>query len=277
MATSKKPPKKKLPTGPTKGDLLSRMGVNKQPEPIKPAPTLVEDSPHPPESDVAPVEVEPISAVPAFAESLQEPIPIPVLAAASISEDPLPDADPWPEPPPDPVEVEEMASPALSPQIHRAEWTRPAVRVVATQRLSDSGTESLLLSPTSARLNNSNGNGVHKSTHPRQTLQLDPLPPPSTPVMPDPREALDAQLGLQKLTLKCSADMLEKLGSLQNSTGLPGEILVEVLVDHWEQLPKSVQQDCLMQAHRIRVERLVISQNHTIATIEQLLNEQNLS
>jgi hypothetical protein len=100
----------------------------------------------------------------------------------------------------------------------------------------------------------------------------------------DPREALDAQLGLQKLTLKWSAERVEKLGSLESATGLPGEILLEVLLDHWEQLPKPLQQDCLLQAHRIRVERLVISQNFTIATIEQLLftsalrnnNEQHL-
>ncbi|MFQ3613684.1 MAG: hypothetical protein SNJ68_08215 [Cyanobacteriota bacterium] len=288
MATSKKPPKKKLPTGPTKADLLSRMGVNRQPEPFAPsppdavgmaapghlesAPTPVEDPPHPPESGVDPVdpgEVEPILPVPALAEPPQEPIPL-LAIAASVPEMSLPDADLWPDPPPDPVEVEEIASPVLSPPVHRAEWVNTVLQAE-------------LLPPASARTHNghSNGNGAHRNgAHPGQTLQPDPLPLPLTPkpaaALPDPRDALDAQLGLQKLTLKCSADMLEKLGSLQNATGLPGEILIEVLLDHWEQLPKPVQQDCLMQAHRIRVERLVISQNHTIATIEQLLNEQNL-
>lgn len=68
-------------------------------------------------------------------------------------------------------------------------------------------------------------------------------------------------------TLKWSAESVEKLGSL-----LPGEILLAVLLDHWEQLPKALQQEYLLQAHRIRVERLVVSQNFTIATIEQLLS-----
>ncbi len=202
MATTKKPPKKKLPTGPTKADLLSRMGVGKQPE-------LPEGADPPP-----------------------------------------PAADPLTGSSPLPVQVEEVSSPA---PVSRAAW---ATRALPTE----------LLPPIHS------GTGVHQNGtangHASPPAPL-PLPPASAP---DPREALDAQLGLQKLTLKWSVERVEKLGSLQNATGLPGEILLEVLLDHWERLPKALQQECLLQAHRIRVERLVVSQNFTIATIEQLLS-----
>jgi hypothetical protein len=307
MATSKKPPKKKLPTGPTKADLLSRMGVNKQPEWIEPEPTAADrvnapqrlrddapqqrakddsgteslDLPHPLAAGVESGEPFAAASRQSTVATATTPPSSPFLASApSIPEDPLPDADPLPEPSPDPVEDEGIASPALPPQVNRAEW---ASTVLKTELQTELQAE--LLPPTTAPTGN--GNGVHRNGT-GYTPQPDPLPLPPTPkpaaALPDPRDALDAQLGLQKLTLKCSAEMVEKLGSLQSTTGLPGEILLEVLLDHWEQLPKPLQQDCLMQAHRIRVERLVISQNYTIATIEQLLiasalpsnNEQHL-
>ncbi len=283
MATSKKPPKKKLPTGPTKADLLSRMGVNKQPEWIEAEPTAADpvDAPHRWRDNTESLDLaagvesgEPFQGTVATATTpplagRAESSPF-LAGVPSIPEDPLPDADPLPlpEPSPDPVEDEGIASPALPPQVNRAQW---ASTVLKTELQAE------LLPPATAPTGN--GNGVHRNGT-GHTPQPDPLPLPPTPkpaaALPDPRDALDAQLGLQKLTLKCSAEMVEKLGSLQSATGLPGEILLEVLLDHWERLPKPLQQDCLMQAHRIRVERLVISQNYTIATIEQLLNEQHL-
>ncbi|MEN9201991.1 MAG: hypothetical protein Q6K80_01460 [Thermostichus sp. DG_1_6_bins_120] len=243
MVTAKKSPKKKLPTGPTKADLLSRMGVNREPEPIVPPPAQ-----KPPHLRVAAVEpVEPLA--PAAVLSSKPPQESVLAIAAAPPEDPPPESVPHP------VEIERSTASAVPSPVGQAELVRPA-------KLPSVCTD------------NANGNGLCRND------KVAPLPgsPMLDPVasLADPRQALDAELGLQELTLKCSVHTIEKLGSLQTSTGLPGEILVEVLLDHWEQLPKPVQQDCLLQAHRIRVERLVISQNHTIATIEQLLNEQHL-
>ncbi|MFS8830357.1 hypothetical protein NW819_07130 [Synechococcus sp. R8-2] len=274
MATAKKPPKKKLPTGPTKADLLSRMGVNKQPEPMEPAPTAADgvEAPHRPEDNrgtdsldlphPAALDVEPDPSLAASSRlcptTPPELGPIPLLAGVlSPPEAPSRDADPLSNLSPAPVEVERVVSP---PQVSLAKWANTSL---PTEKPAE------LLPPATA----CTGNGVRRNGTPNgQSAQS------------DPREALDAQLGLQKLTLKWSAERVEKLGSLESATGLPGEILLEVLLDHWEQLPKPLQQDCLLQAHRIRVERLVISQNFTIATIEQLLftsalrnnNEQHL-
>ncbi|MFS8875442.1 hypothetical protein NW840_07880 [Synechococcus sp. R5-13] len=276
MATAKKPPKKKLPTGPTKADLLSRMGVNKQPEPMELAPTAADcveallrpkddrgtdslDLPHPAALDVEP---DPSAAASSplcqVATTPPEAGRMPLLASVlSTPEAPSRDADPLSNLSPAPVEVERVVSP---PQVSPAKWA-------GTPPPTEGPAE--LLPPATA----GTGNGVRRNgAYHGHTAQS------------DPREALDAQLGLQKLTLKWSAERVEKLGSLESATGLPGEILLEVLLDHWEQLPKPLQQDCLLQAHRIRVERLVISQNFTIATIEQLLftsalrnnNEQHL-
>ncbi|MEN9223620.1 MAG: hypothetical protein Q6M04_14390, partial [Thermostichus sp. BF3_bins_97] len=223
--------------------------------------------------------------------------PSPVEVIDSGPEDLPPDWDPLQDPPAldlaKPVEVAAVALPLTDP-------TPPAPPLESVQPIelearlpelallpTDLPTE--FLPPSTAR--NGNGNGSHAYGPARNGSSNGQVAPPEkapatsppapqvpepVPVLPDPRDALDAQLGLQKLTLKCSAEMLDKLGSLQATTGLPGEILLEVLLDHWEQLPKPLQQDCLMQAHRIRVERLVISQNYTIATIEQLLNDQHL-
>jgi hypothetical protein len=274
MATAKKPPKKKLPTGPTKADLLSRMGVNKQPEPMEPAPTAADgvEAPHRPEdnrgtdsldlSHPAALDIEPDPSLAASSRlcptTPPELGPIPLLAGVlSPPEAPSRDADPLSNLSPAPVEVERVVSP---PQVSLAKWANTSL---PTEKPAE------LLPPATACTDN----GVRRNGTPNgQGAQS------------DPREALDAQLGLQKLTLKWSAERVEKLGSLESATGLPGEILLEVLLDHWEQLPKPLQQDCLLQAHRIRVERLVISQNFTIATIEQLLftsalrnnNEQHL-
>ncbi|MGY2793120.1 hypothetical protein ACVWVQ_000164 [Thermostichus sp. MS-CIW-36] len=274
MATAKKPPKKKLPTGPTKADLLSRMGVNKQPEPMELAPTAADcvDAPLRPKDDrgtdsldlshPAALDIEPDPSLAASSRlcptTPPELGPIPLLASVlSTPEAPSRDADPLSNLSPAPVEVERVVSP---PQVSPAKWA-------GTPPPTEGPAE--LLPPATA----GTGNGVRRNgAYHGHTAQS------------DPREALDAQLGLQKLTLKWSAERVEKLGSLESATGLPGEILLEVLLDHWEQLPKPLQQDCLLQAHRIRVERLVISQNFTIATIEQLLftsalrnnNEQHL-
>jgi hypothetical protein len=276
MATAKKPPKKKLPTGPTKADLLSRMGVNKQPEPMEPAPTAADgvDAPYRPEDNrgtdsldlphPAALDVEPDPSAAASSPLCQvattppEAGRMPLLASVlSTPEAPSRDGDPLSNLSPAPVEVERVVSP---PQVSLAKWA-------GTPPPTEGPAE--LLPPATA----GTGNGVRRNgAYHGHTAQS------------DPREALDAQLGLQKLTLKWSAERVEKLGSLESATGLPGEILLEVLLDHWEQLPKPLQQDCLLQAHRIRVERLVISQNFTIATIEQLLftsalrnnNEQHL-
>ena len=276
MATAKKPPKKKLPTGPTKADLLSRMGVNKQPEPMEPAPMAADgvEAPHRPEDNrgtdsldlphPAALDVEPDPSAAASSPLCQvattppEAGRMPLLASVlSTPEAPSRDADPLSNLSPAPVEVERVVSP---PQVSLAKWA-------GTPPPTEGPAE--LLPPATA----GTGNGVRRNgAYHGHTAQS------------DPREALDAQLGLQKLTLKWSAERVEKLGSLESATGLPGEILLEVLLDHWEQLPKPLQQDCLLQAHRIRVERLVISQNFTIATIEQLLftsalrnnNEQHL-
>lgn len=276
MATAKKPPKKKLPTGPTKADLLSRMGVNKQPEPMEPAPTAADgvEAPHRPEDNrgtdsldlphPAALDVEPDPSAAASSPLCQvattppEAGRMPLLASVlSTPEAPSRDGDPLSNLSPAPVEVERVVSP---PQVSLAKWA-------GTPPPTEGPAE--LLPPATA----GTGNGVRRNgAYHGHTAQS------------DPREALDAQLGLQKLTLKWSAERVEKLGSLESATGLPGEILLEVLLDHWEQLPKPLQQDCLLQAHRIRVERLVISQNFTIATIEQLLftsalrnnNEQHL-
>lgn len=274
MATAKKPPKKKLPTGPTKADLLSRMGVNKQPEPMEPAPTAADgvEAPHRPEDNrgtdsldlphPAALDVEPDPSLAASSRlcptTPPELGPIPLLAGVlSPPEAPSRDADPLSNLSPAPVEVERVVSP---PQVSLAKWANTSL---PTEKPAE------LLPPATACTDN----GVRRNGTPNgQGAQS------------DPREALDAQLGLQKLTLKWSAERVEKLGSLESATGLPGEILLEVLLDHWEQLSKPLQQDCLLQAHRIRVERLVISQNFTIATIEQLLftsalrnnNEQHL-
>lgn len=225
MATAKKPPKKKLPTGPTKADLLSRMGVNKQPEPMEPAPTAADgvEAPHRPEDNrgtdsldlphPAALDVEPDPSAAASSPLCQvattppEAGRMPLLASVlSTPEAPSRDGDPLSNLSPAPVEVERVVSP---PQVSLAKWA-------GTPPPTEGPAE--LLPPATA----GTGNGVRRNgAYHGHTAQS------------DPREALDAQLGLQKLTLKWSAERVEKLGSLESATGLPGEILLEVLLDHW--------------------------------------------
>ncbi|MFS8864214.1 MULTISPECIES: hypothetical protein [unclassified Synechococcus] len=252
MATTKKPPKKKLPTGPTKADLLSRMGVNKQPELPEPVPVDCVDAPHRPKDnkETQPLDLPRPGAV--GVEPEQSPVASPRQGCAATTPPEaeriplLADAPFPPEAPSLGGDLDVDPLPVLSPapveQVNPAKWAT----------LPTEGQAELLPPATTCT-----GDGVHQNGAAKPA---------------DPREALDAQLGLQKLTLKWSIKRVQKLGSLQSTTGLPGEILLEVLLDHWERLPKALQQECLLQAHRIRVERLVVSQNFTIATIEQLLS-----
>jgi len=252
MATTKRPPKKKLPTGPTKADLLSRMGVNKQPEPLQPVPVDCVDAPHRPKDtkETEPLDLPRPGAV--GVEPEQSPVASPCQGCAAATPPEAERIPLWadctPEAPSLGGDLDGDPLPDLSPapveQVNPAKW--------ADATPPTEGQAELLPPATTCT-----GDGVHQKGAAKPA---------------DPREALDAQLGLQKLTLKWSVERVEKLASLQSATGLPGEILLEVLLDHWEQLPKPLQQDCLLQAHRIRVERLVTSQNFTIATIEQLLS-----
>jgi hypothetical protein len=85
-------------------------------------------------------------------------------------------------------------------------------------------------------------------------------------------EAIEAD-NYRKVAMRLSPEAAEQLRSLRLNTGIPYEIIVDVLIRHFEGLPKSIQQDFLEEAKEIRLRRLIVGQNKALNTTRQRLSD----
>lgn len=83
-------------------------------------------------------------------------------------------------------------------------------------------------------------------------------------------EAIEAD-NYRKVAMRLSPEAAEQLRSLRLNTGIPYEIIVDVLIRHFEELPKNIQQDFLEEAKEIRLRRLIVGQNKALNTTRQRL------
>ncbi len=72
----------------------------------------------------------------------------------------------------------------------------------------------------------------------------------------------------KKVAMKLSADSLERLRQLRVETGLPYEILVDVMIRNWDKLPQRTQSAYLKEAKEIRGQRLIAGQIKTLQAIQ---------
>jgi hypothetical protein len=75
----------------------------------------------------------------------------------------------------------------------------------------------------------------------------------------------------RKVAMRLSPDAAEQLKALRLKTGIPYEIIVDVLIRRFEDLPENIRQTCLEEAKEIRLRRLVAGQSKALNTTRQRL------
>jgi predicted DNA binding CopG/RHH family protein len=78
----------------------------------------------------------------------------------------------------------------------------------------------------------------------------------------------------KKVAMRLSVEAVESLRQLRATTGVPYEILVDVMIRNWDNLPKRTQAAYLQQAKQARVERLIAGQEKTVKTMRAKYLEQ---
>lgn len=75
----------------------------------------------------------------------------------------------------------------------------------------------------------------------------------------------------EPMTLELSIEATRSLHQIRTDYGVPAEILVDVILRNWSDLPNWAKQKHLGLAHQTQVERLLAGQQRTIQSIERLL------
>jgi hypothetical protein len=81
-------------------------------------------------------------------------------------------------------------------------------------------------------------------------------------------ENSNSELEYKKVAMRLSAEAVESLRQLRATTGVPYEILVDVMIRNWGNLPDQTQAAYLQQAKQIRMKRLIFGQEKTMKTIK---------
>lgn len=79
------------------------------------------------------------------------------------------------------------------------------------------------------------------------------------------------QIEYKKVAMRLSETAVERLRSFRANTGLPYEILVDVMICNWDNLPDDLKHDYVMQVKQLRLQRLVAGQNKGLETAMQKL------
>lgn len=71
----------------------------------------------------------------------------------------------------------------------------------------------------------------------------------------------------KKVAMRLSSEAVESLRQLRANTGVPYEILVDVMIRNWDNLPQRTRGAYLQQAKQVRIERLIAGQEKTMKTM----------
>lgn len=71
----------------------------------------------------------------------------------------------------------------------------------------------------------------------------------------------------KKVAMRLSREAVESLRQLRATTGIPYEILVDVMIRNWDNLPQRTRAAYLQQAKQVRIERLIAGQEKTMKTM----------
>ena len=73
----------------------------------------------------------------------------------------------------------------------------------------------------------------------------------------------------KKVAMRLSVEAAENLRKLRVETGIPYEILVDVMIRNWDNLPTRIRAAYLKQAKQVRSQRLMAGQEKTIQTMRK--------
>ncbi len=71
----------------------------------------------------------------------------------------------------------------------------------------------------------------------------------------------------KKVAMRLSSEAVESLRQLRATTGVPYEILVDVMIRNWDKLPQRTRAAYLQEAKQVRGERLLAGQEKTMKTM----------
>jgi predicted DNA binding CopG/RHH family protein len=71
----------------------------------------------------------------------------------------------------------------------------------------------------------------------------------------------------KKVAMRLSSEAVENLRQLRATTGVPYEILVDVMIRNWDKLPQRTKAAYLQEAKQVRAERLIAGQEKTMKTM----------
>ncbi|GEM_PF-6872451 len=81
-------------------------------------------------------------------------------------------------------------------------------------------------------------------------------------------ESTFQEVEYKKVSMRLSSESVEQLQSFRASTGIPYEILVDVMIRNWEILPQRTRASYLEQAKQLRISRLIAGQEKTMKTLK---------
>ena len=91
--------------------------------------------------------------------------------------------------------------------------------------------------------------------------------PQSGSIESDSPESGLTETEYKKVAMRLSTEAVESLRQLRATTGVPYEILVDVMIRNWDKLPQRTRTAYLQQAQEIRAERLIAGQEKTMKTM----------
>lgn len=77
----------------------------------------------------------------------------------------------------------------------------------------------------------------------------------------------------KKVAMRLSTEAVACLHSLRVTTGIPYEILVDVMIRSWDDLPVKLQKQYLSEAKQVRIQRLIAGQDKAMQTVRSRLTE----
>jgi len=81
------------------------------------------------------------------------------------------------------------------------------------------------------------------------------------------RESGLTETEYKKVAMRLSSEAVDTLRQMRATTGVPYEILVDVMIRNWDKLPQRTRAAYLQQAKQVRGERLIAGQEKTMKTI----------
>jgi len=82
-----------------------------------------------------------------------------------------------------------------------------------------------------------------------------------------------SKLDSKKVAMRLSREAADRLKQLRAETKLPYEVLVDVMIRNWDDLPASIRRDYLQQAKSVRAQRLIAGQLKTVASLQEKYNQ----